>query len=210
MALRTDIITRVRDYLYEVSTVPIAVKLWTDTQLQRLLTEEMNSLPRKGVYLEEVWATDLEVNKLDYSLPPNTIKAEKVEVNVGSSSVPDWKELKGYDFYAGALYLASTPTIAYPMQVYIRKGFTPLTDDLTATDVPDPELEVVVAGTAKRALKMVLAYFANAKNWDTVAKPDGVSLNQINSMYATIKGEYEDILKTYRKYPRPRDIDLVN
>lgn len=47
--LRSDIVTEVRDNLYETTA-----DLWTDAQLVKHLRAEIRSLPRKGLYLEEL------------------------------------------------------------------------------------------------------------------------------------------------------------
>ena len=209
MANRADIRTRVRDYLYEVSAVPSAVKLWTDDQLDRLISEELLSLPKRGVYLQEIWEIDFEPGRLDYTLPDRTEKVELVEMNTGSTGNPYWQEVKGWKQYAGALIFKADFSYAYPMRISIKKAFANLTDNSTAVEVADADLEVLVLGAARRATRMLLSYFMNAKNWDTVAKPDGVSLNQILNMYQAIKTDYKEALQSYVRPTRARDIDLI-
>jgi len=201
---RSDLRTSIRDYLYESTA-----DLWLDAQLNRWIDQEMRAMPRKGVYSEEIYSTTQVVDQLDYALPTGTYKTELVEINTGTTDKPYWIEAKGWDNYGGALWFKSRPTYAYPMRVHVRKSFTILTDDVTATDVPDPETEVLIFGVAKRAYKAILGYFVDSRNWDTIAKPDGVSLNQISNLYQQSKLDYDDSIKTYRKYPRPRDIDMT-
>ena len=209
MANRSDIRTRVRDYLYEVSTVPSTVKLWTDDQLNRLISEEILSLSKKNIYLEEFWTTTYVPAQLDYTLPTGTIEVEGVEYNAGTAANPEWIALKGWHVYAGALNFTKDLAYAWSIRIKIRKAYANISDDSTATDIPDARLEVVVLGTAKRATRMILSYFINTKNWDTVAKPDGVSLNQISNMYQVISRDYKEAVNEEKETPKPRDIDLV-
>lgn len=201
---RANIVTEVRDDLYEATA-----DILTDLQLQRAIKREIRSLPRKGIYLEELWTTSTVQDQFDYTFPSGTLKIEQVEINIGSSSVPSWEELKGWRMYAGALYLGERPSQAWTMRVHIRKAFSDLTDDTTSSDVPDEKMEVVIQGVLCRAYKMILGYLKDAKNWDAIAKPDGISLRQILEVYQEAKKDYRDMLNNYRSFPVTRDIDLV-
>lgn len=202
---REDIRTEVRDNIYES-----VADLVTDAQLNRMISAELRGLPRKNIYIEELRTSTTVVDQLDYSLPTNTYKVELVERNWGTASQPTWEEIKGWDNYDDALWLKERPSSAWTMRIHIRKGFTVLSDDVTASDVPDDKMEVVIFGVVVRAYKMILGYFLDAKNWDAIAKPDGVSLNQILNLYREAKEDYKDAVNKYKTSPRPRDIDLVN
>lgn len=201
---RLDIRTLARDYLNEATA-----DLWTEATLNRLINEEIRSLPRKDIYLEEIHTVSTGVDQFDYTLPTGTVKVEKVEKNVGTSSKPDWQEWTGWDNYAGALYLRSRPTTAWTMRIHIKKKFTELSDDTTATDIPDEKVEVLVWGTVVRAYKALMGYFVDAKNWDSVAKPDGIGMSQVQNWLIQAKAEYRELVNLYKTSPRPRDINLT-
>lgn len=170
------------------------------------MNQELRALPRKGIYREEIYTTSRVVDQLDYTLPSGTFKVEKVEVNTSTSAQPYWVPVAGWDNYGGALHLSSRPTDTYTMRVFIRKGFT---NNGTTIDIEDPEADALIFGIAARAYKALLGYFVDAKNWDTVAKPDGISANQVLALYREAKVDYRDALSTYRKYPMPRSVDMV-
>ena len=201
---RANIILEVRDAFYEDSA-----DFFTDAKLQRFLKQEIRSLPRKGIYLEELWTTSTVVDQIDYTLPTGTYKVELVERNVGTAAAPDWDEQKGWDQYAGALYLVARPSTIWTMRIHARKAFSDLTDDTTNSDIPDEKMEVVIWGTVVRAYKALMGYLKNAKNWDAIAKPDGVSLTQIQAWLRDAKQEYKELVQSYKTFPKPRDIDLV-
>lgn len=202
--VRSDIRTEVRDEIYES-----AADLITDAQLNRAISREIRSLPRNGIYLEELHTTSTVVDQLDYVLPTGTYKVELVERNWGTASQPDWQEVKGWDLYGTALYLLGRPTVVWTMRVHVRKSFTVLSDDSTSSDIPDEKVDVVILGVAVRCYRYLMGYFKNAKNWDAIAKPNGISMSQIQSWYRDIKSEYEKMIALYKTVPRPRDIDLV-
>lgn len=203
--LRSDIITEVRDSFYEDSA-----SLFTDVKLRRFLAQEIRSLPRKGIYLEELHTTTTEVDRLDYPIPTGTNKIEKLERNWGTASQPDWVEIKGWDTYAGSIYLPERPTDTFTMRAHIQKGFTVLTDDVTASDIPDDKMEVVIWGVVVRAYRAIMGYLRDAKNWDAIAKPSGIQMAQINQWLRDAREIYNDLVRQYKTLPRPRDIDLVN
>lgn len=203
--LRSDIRTRARDYLYE------SVADWfTDSQLNRLIAEEILSLPSKDIYLESLYTTSLVSGQMDYSLPTGTKKIERIERNQGTSTAPDWTDFTGWDIFNNAIYLDYRPTTADTIRAFIRKSFTTPTDDIAALDVPDDVCEIVVWGVVVRAYKMAIGYLRNAKNWDSVAKPDYLTLNTLNSWLAEAKKDYNDLVKQYMTMARPRDINLVS
>lgn len=139
--LRSDIRTRVRDYLYEASA-----DWYSDTQLNRLISEEINSLPSKDIYLESLYTASLVANQLDYTLPTGTKKVEKLQINNGTSTSPDWDDFTGYDTFNNAIYLDWIPSSTDSIRAFIRKSFTVPSDDVTALDVPDDVCEIVVWG----------------------------------------------------------------
>lgn len=202
---RVDLRSEIRVNLNETTA-----DLWQDTDLDKFINAEIRSLPRKGIYLEEIYEIDTVINQEEYSLPTNTHKVERVERNWGTASAPRWDEIKGWDNYAGALYLSPIPDTVFTIRVFVSYGFATLSDDVTAIEVPDEKIDVVIWGATVRAYKALMGYFVDAKNWDAIAKPDGISMNQVLNWYKEAKDEYKDILKTFRTIPRPRDIDLVN
>ncbi len=190
--LRSDIRTEIRNNLNET-----VADLWSDTQLNYCIRRIIRRLPRLNIYLKEIWTITTVVDQLDYIVPDGTAEVELVEKNVGTSTRPDWQEIKGWEEYGGVLYLGSRPTTAWTMRVHLRKKFTDLSDDITTSDVPDDKMEVVTWGATVEAYKMLMSYLVDAKNWDSVAKPDGVSMNQVAGWLRDAKDEL-------------RDIDLVN
>ncbi len=201
---RDAILAEVRDNLYETTA-----NLWTDAQLVKHMRAEIRSLPRKNIYLEEIHTTDTVTDQLDYILPTGTLDVEKVERNWGTDTRPDWQEIKGWDEYGGALYLAERPSTVWTMRVHIKKSFADLTAGATVSDVSDDKIEVVVWGTCLRAYRQLMGYFSDAANWDSISKPDGLSMSQIQGWYRDARQEYKELVQTYRTTPRPRDIDLV-
>lgn len=202
---RSDIRTRARDYMYESSA-----DWFTDAQFNRLITEEIRSLPSKRIYLERVYTTALVANQMDYVLPTGTKKIERIERNQGTSSLPDWTEFTGWDIFNSALYLDYRPSTADTIRVFIRKEFSIPTDDVTLLDISDDVCEIVVWGVVVRAYKMVIGYLRQSKNWDSVAKPDYLTLNTVNNWLIEAKKDYNDLIKAYMTIPRPRDINLVS
>lgn len=202
---RADVILEVRDAFYEASA-----NLFTDAQIKRFINQEIRSLPTKDIYLEEIHTTSTVINQLDYVLPTGTLKVEKLEVNLGTSSQPDWQEVKGFDTYGGALYLDLRPAIVETMRVHLRKAFTIFSDETTASDVPDDKMEVVIWGTVVRAYRAVMGYLRDAKNWDAIAKPSGIQMAQVQAWYRDAKTEYNKLIEQYHTVPRPREINLVD
>lgn len=203
--LRSDIRTRVRDYLYESSA-----DWFTDNQLNRLITEEVRSLPSKDIYLEDLYTTSLVANQMDYTLPTGTKKIERIERNQGTSTLPEWTEFTGWDIFNGAIYLDYRPSTTDTIRAFIRKEFTVPTDDVTALDIPDDVCEILVWGVVVRAYRMVIGYLRQSKNWDSVAKPDYLTLNTVTGWLQEAKRDYNDLIKAYMTVSRPRDINLVS
>lgn len=201
---RDAILAEVRDNLYEVTA-----DLWTDAQLVKHIRAEIRSLPRKNIYLEEIHTTSTVADQIDYVLPTGTIEVEKVERDWGTSTRHDYQEILGWDEYGGALYLPERPSVVWTMRIHVKKQFTDLTAGGTTSDVPDDKIEVVVWGVCVRAYRQLMGYFTDAANWDSIAKPDGLSMNQIQGWYRDARQEYKELVQTYRITPRPRDIDLV-
>lgn len=202
--IRSEIRTEVRDAFYED-----VADLITDNQLNRFISQEIRSLPRKGIYLEEIHTTNTEVDKLDYPLPANTYKIEKVERNWGTNAKPNYEEIKGWDIYGSVLWFNIAPTSTFEIRIHIKKKFTVLTDDVAASDVPDDEMEVVIVGVMIRAYRSIMGYLRDANNYDSVIKPNGISMSQIQAWYTQAKQDYKELIRQYAKSPRPRDIDLV-
>lgn len=203
MANRSDIRTETRDLLYETSA-----DLWSDARLNRAINHTLRDLPRHGIYLEEVWETPLS-SDLDYSLPDGAIEVEQVEVNRGTSTDPDWQEIQGWDQYAGAVYLPFLPTNTDTMRFKVRKGFSELSDDVTATDVPTTQLRLVAVGAALKCMQMLMGFFLHTENWDAIAKPDSVDMTKLANWIRQLDEMYKKELAIFRKQPKPRTIDLV-
>lgn len=202
---RADVRTEVRDTIDES-----VADLWTDARLNKFIASEIRGLPRKGIYLEEIWEVSTEQNKRDYPLPDGTYKVELVERNYGTASVTDYQEVKGWDNYGGALWLDTRPVDVWTMRIHIRKAFTTPVNDVDNLDIPDEKMEVVVVGAAIRAYRMLMGYLVDAKNWDTVSKPNGISMPMVQSWIRDLKADYLDLIKTFRTQPRVRDINLVD
>lgn len=202
---RSDLRTRIRDYMYESSA-----DWFTDNQLNRLITEEIRSLPSKDIFAEKVYTTPLVANQMDYVLPTGTKEIERIERNQGTSTLPDWTEFTGFDTFNNSLYLDYRPSVADTIRVFIRAEFTVPTDDVTTLDIPDDVCEIVVWGVVVRAYKMVIGYLRQSKNWDSIAKPDYLTLNTVLSWLQEAKKDYNDLVKAYMTVPRPRDINLVS
>lgn len=205
--LRSDIRERARDYLHES-----VAEIWTDAQLNRYYLEELRSLPRKNIYLEELWTTTLS-STTDYSdgitLPTGTLKVESVEVNDGTSSFPSWTELKGVDNYGGAIFLPYIPSTGQDIRARIRKYFTEVADDVTNLDIPDDKSEILVWGVVVRAYKQLIGFYRNSVSWDSVTKPGDVGLAAIQGWLRDAKTEYNNLLQSYQTTTKPRDIDLT-
>lgn len=203
--LRSDIRTRVRDYLYEDTA-----DIFTDVQLNHLIADEITSLPSKGIYLQEIWTTPLVVDQQDYELEEGTIGVEALEINMGTTAKPDWVEYKGWKVYQDALYLPDFPTTTDTIRAHLKKRFTNVTDDVTYLDIPDEIAEVVVWGTVIRAYKMVIGYLRSSKSWDSVTLPKSLSIPIIQAWLKDARQDYKELLEAYKIPQKPRDINLVS
>jgi len=203
--LRSDLRTRTRDYLYESTA-----DWFTDDQLNRLIREEILSLPSKDIYLESVYTTNLVSGQLEYTLPTGSKKPDKIQINHGTSTSPVWDDFTGWDLFNNAIYLDWRPSSADEIRAFLKLPFTVPTGDVVALDVPDDVCEIVVWGVVVRAYKMVIGYLRQAKNWDSVSKPDYLTLNTVSNWLAEAKKDYNDLIKQYMTVPRPKDINLVS
>lgn len=203
--VRSDIITRVRDYLYEATA-----DKFTDAQLQRFFLEELRALPSKAVYLEQIWSTTLVQNQQSYTLPANIFKVERVEINYGTASVPDWEKIDGWDNYSGALYLSFLPSSTYTLRAFLRMKFTDITDDVTTLEIDDDKSEILVWGIVIRAYKALIGYLKGDLSWDSVTKPGGISVSVVQAWLRDAKQEQKELIQQYATSPRPRDIGLVD
>jgi len=203
--LRSDIRTRVRDYLYEDSA-----DWFTDNMLNRVITEEINSLPSKDIYLESVYTTSLTINQTEYTFPTTNKKCEKIEINNGTTDVPDWVDFTGWDAFNNSLYLSFRPTKADTIRAFLKLPFTPPTDDVTALDVPDDVCEVVVWGCVIRCYRRVIGWLRQAKNWGAISKPDYLTVGTVTGWLIEAKKDYDDLIKNYMTVSKPRDIDLTS
>ncbi len=206
--LRSDIRQEVRDNIQEASGVTGAI--WSDTLLNRHITREIRSLPKKDIYLEELWTTTTVANQYDYVLPTGTEKVESVERNDGISDIPDWTEINGVDNYAGAIYLPYRPTKADTIRIKIKKQFTVPTGDTTALDVPDDVCEVLVWGVTVRCYKILIGYLRGSTSWDSVTKPGDLQISSIQAWLRDAEKYYQDLIQEYMTVPKPRDIDMVS
>ena len=200
-----EIIAEVRRLLYESSA-----DLWTDADILAHTNAEIRQLPYKGIYLEQVWTTPKVDAQQDYALPDNTYKIEVLEENTGTASNPDWQTMRGYDFYAGGLWLASPATDTNTMRAWISKSFTEIAANTTESDIPENKLDIVVYGAAVRAYQQLIGYLVDSKNYDAIVKPDGVSLNGVRAWITELKSYQKLMIEEVRGVPRPRFINMVD
>jgi hypothetical protein len=202
---RADIRTHARTILKEASA-----DLYTDGDLNTYILDEIRSLPSKGIFLEEVWKRNLVVDVVDYILPSGTYDVQSVEENIGSSTDEEWQPLEGWGRYAGALWLPTKPTTTSGIRVKIKKNFTEPTDEGTVLDIPAEKEEIVAVGTALRATRQIIHDLIDAKNYNAIAKPDGISMPQIQSFMRDLKADYRELVNQMRVIPKTGQIDLVN
>lgn len=208
---RDSLRTEIRDNINEASGVQGAI--WSDTLLNRHINREILSLPKKNIYLEQMWSTDLDTTT-DYTsgiaLPSGTEKIEQLERNDGTAANPSWSEISGWDNYAGALFIPYEINTATTIRAKIKKIFTLPTDDVTALDIPDDMCEVVTWGVTIRCFKILIGYLAGSKSWDSVTKPGDLQITAVQSWLRDAKEEYQDLVKQYAFSPKPREIDLTS
>ena len=204
--IKSALLTSIREMLHETTA-----NLWTDTNLYNFADAEIRSLPRKRIYKEELYTTTQVVNQVDYQLPTNVFKVDKVEQNEGTADDPSWEELAGWDTYGDTLYLGAKPTVARTMRLHLQVPYLTVSS-LSAgqtIDIPDSKVEVVVLGAVLRAYQSLMGYFVDLKNWDYVGKPDGITMRDVNAWIRDVKIEHMDAIRYYRSVPRPRFIDLT-
>lgn len=204
---KAEVRTEVRRRLYETTA-----DLWSNTDIDAFVRDEIRALPFRNIYKEEIWETDTVVNQEDYTLPSGTRKVEKVQFNEGTASVPDWDDQAGWDVFGGVLYLQDKPTLVKTMRCFLRKEFTdPSTqDDGDTIDVPNDKIEIVILGATLRAYQTLMGYFVDLKNWDYNAKPDGITMGHVQSWIREVKLEYLEVIKNLKTVPRPRFINLTD
>lgn len=181
-----------------------------DTALNRAITDVLHELPRRGVYREKIYKKAFVVDRLDYALPSLAIECELVETNLGTTNKPDWQETVSWETYNNVLYFKARPTTTDTFRVHLQMGYTDLTDDVATTDVPDSQIRVVAAGAVLKAYEMLMGYFLRANNWDANAKPGATEMVKLANWIKQADERYEKLLRTFRKYPKARTIDLVN
>lgn len=205
MANRSDLRGYVRNYLYEATA-----DLFADTKINQGLDEAMIELPVDGIYLEKIYEFDLVVDQLDYALPSGTIEVQDLQINVGTSTKPDWISIHGWDVYSDAIWLSSRPINTDTMRIKVKKGFTALGDDVTATDVPTNKIPILTCLAAVKCYEMLIGYFVDAKNWDAIAKPDGVDMTKVMAWIRELKTKYNDMRKKFKETSLPQDMNLVD
>lgn len=183
----------------------------TTSEINSAFLDALRNLPYKGVYKEEKWYKTLSTSQKEYSLEGEFLKVEKVEFDLGTGSDrEEWEKQQGWEEFAGSLHLATYPTSAHTVRVWVKKKFTEIEDDDTTVDVPDDKGEVLVLGIVRRLLDNIIHYMIDANNYDSVAKPTGVTLPQVKNWRDEIRVEEERIIKSFQTTPRPRFMDLVN
>lgn len=201
---RDDIRGLARQYLYEDTA-----DLITDAYLNSGIDAILRELPTQNIYRETIYTTTQVVDQLDYALDSIFHKVEKVEINVGTVSKPDWQKLVGWDTYGGALYLRTRPTIAYTMRIHVKTKFTVVADDSTDYDFDDSLADLVAMGAALKAYKKLMGYFMKANNWDALGKPDGYDMAKLSNHIEQMQRDYNNMIRDHKQTPRPRNIDLL-
>jgi hypothetical protein len=204
---KAELRTEIRRRLYES-----AADLWSNTDIDAFARSEILSLPAKGIYKEEIFSTDFVANQEDYLMPTGAFKIEKVEINTGTALSPTWqKQDNGWDHYAGSLWFSPAPSTVETFRAFLKMNFTDLDSYLDAEeiDVPEDKMEVVILGAALRGYSALMGYFVDLKNWDYNAKPDGISMNQVQAWIRDMKEDYMTALRYSKKASQPRFIDLT-
>lgn len=204
---RADIRTEVRDRLAEDTASSSGI--WSDAQINRFIAQEIRSLHRRGIYSREKDTTNTVVDQYDYTFPSGCYKVDMIERNWGTSDKPLWEPVDGWSQDDSALYLGARPMISWVMRITFRKKYSVLTDDSTSSDIPDDKMDVVVLGSTIRALQRLAGYLGNVANWDSISKPDGVSINSISGLLAVLKKEYRELVAMYKTVPDVREINLI-
>lgn len=199
-----EIITEIRRLLYEASA-----DLWTDADLIAHANAEIRHLPYKGIYKEELWTTSKVSAQQDYELPTSTFKIEYLEENGGTTDNPDWQEMRGYDFYGGALWLPAPASDTRTIRAWISKAFTEIANDATESDIPENKIDIVIYGAAIRGYQQLIGYLVDAKNYDSIIKPDGITMNAVRGWIMELEAHQKRMLDVIRGVPRPRSISMV-
>lgn len=204
---RSDYRDIVKNKLAELTTnLP---NILPNSEINAAFLATIRGLPYKGVYKEEFWYRTLETNVREYGWESGTVKPEKVEVDQGNSSLPDYAPITGYELFANTIILPFYPTQARTMRVWAKMKFTEIDDDDTDVDVPDDKSEVVVYGMLRRLLENVINYALDAKNFDAILKPDGVTLPQLKGWRDEMRAEEERIIKSFQRKPVPRQMNMT-
>lgn len=203
--VREDVRSDARALLYEATA-----DLFTDANLNTYINQELRSLPRRGIYLEDIYTTTTVLNQVDYMLPTGTYKVEQIEINFGNSDNTDWQTINGWKQFAGAIWLPSKPSDARTLRIWIRKSFTVPSADGVTMDFPVEKSEVLSIGAAIRAYQSLMGYMSDQKNYDSIIKPDGVSMTQVGNWLKELQSDHKRILDTYRTIPQVREMDMVN
>jgi hypothetical protein len=199
-----EILAEIRRLLYEASA-----DLWTDADLIAHANAEIRLLPFKGIFLEELWTTSKVADQQDYAVPSDTFKIELLEENTGTTDNPSWEEMKGYDFYAGALWLSSMPSDTHTIRAWISKAFSAIAANNTESDIPETKIDIVIYGAAIRAYQQLVGYIVDSKNYDSNIKPDGISLSNVRGWIVELEAHQKRMLEVIRGIPRPRQINMV-
>jgi hypothetical protein len=206
--VRTDIRTEVRDNIQEDSGITGAI--WSDALLNRHIIREVRSLPFKNIYLEETWTIPQVVDKKEYAMPTKGVKLEKLEINYGTTALPDWQELRGWEQYGDTIHLPYTSTSTDSMRGHFRMSYVIPDADDTVLDIPEPIFELVVWGVTVRCYKILVGYLRGNKSWDSVTKPGDISVSTIQTWLRDATIYYKELIQQYATQPKTREIDLVS
>ena len=207
-ATRADVRSRVRDYLFEQSTD--VAKLWTDPQINSWISEEIHSWFGKKIFKKEVMTGTTEENAIEFDVPERVITIEAIELDTNKGSAPqNWQDMKGWRRLGDKVSFRVPLMGGYPIRLIVQRQYLVPADDIPTMGILDSEVEVLVHGTVLRAYRALMGYFVDASNWTTVAKPDGISFNQVQNWYRLAREDYKEMVKLNQKTPLPKDIDLV-
>lgn len=205
---RSDARNRIRNYLYEQGTE--TVKLWTDAQLNDWMFEEVQSWWGKSIYNPEVMESVSEDGMTEFDVPDRTIAIDLIEIDYNNGATPRrWSKVVGWKRYGGKVILGNPIYGTYPLRMFCRRQYQSPAEDSLTLGITDAQMEVLVAGVCLRAYRALMGYFVDAKNWDAVAKPDGISFNQVQNWYRMLKEDYEGMVRRNKRQPTARDIDLT-
>lgn len=204
---RSDYRDAVKNKLAELATnLP---DIFPDSEINAAFVDTIRGLPWKGVYKEEFWFRTLSTTSKEYGYQTGTIEIERVEVNEGTSDREDYVKVEGYELFANTIILPSYPSSARTMRVRAKMKFTEITDDDTDVDVPDEKAEAVKYGMVRRLLENLIHYVIDSKNYDSILKPDGLSLPQLKGWRDEIRAEEERTIKSFKTKQKPREMNLI-